>query len=317
MVVAQDYDILFMDVQMPEMDGFAATREIRKLAKAGIDRLPILAMTAHALTGDREKSLAVGMNDHVAKPIDMKKLYAALRRWLSPEKFAEVACDVPDSVSDQGRLFTPPAPALDMEEGINRLGGNRELYMRLLRDFIAGYGETPEQLMQELRAERREEAVHRVHAIRGIVASLGGKALATAAAEMETALQQSEQGVSFALGEPLRVFIDRHEALIMAIGAILARQPAVLPVRREGPPGDLVELRDLLKRLKEFLGRKEPLPCKEIMVTLLQKRWSESYEETLAELNRLVQRYRLTEAIGFLDKEFKDIEGKMGEKNDE
>ncbi len=98
MVRAREYDIVFMDIQMPEMDGIIATREIRKLDRKGIDRLPILAMTAHALFGDRETSLDAGMNDHLNKPVDRDLLVAALRRWLPDEKHAAVTIDDPAGV---------------------------------------------------------------------------------------------------------------------------------------------------------------------------------------------------------------------------
>ncbi len=79
-----DYDLVLMDIQMPEMDGLTAAKEIRKNPRYA--DLPILAMTAHAMAGDRELSLNVGMNDHVTKPIDPDALYAAIRRWLRPKK---------------------------------------------------------------------------------------------------------------------------------------------------------------------------------------------------------------------------------------
>jgi CheY-like chemotaxis protein len=288
---------------MPEMDGITATREIRKLDKAGVGRLPILAMTAEALAGDRERSLDAGMNDHLNKPIDPDALGAALRQWLPPEKRAAVAAAEPGPVTNPS-LPILPTPALDMENGLKRLGGNRELYLRLLRDFVADHGDTLEQLLQELRTDRWEDALHRIHAIRGVAGNLGGKLLESAAAELEKACRaagNAGDGV-FALGEPLRVFIDRHEALILAIGALLVQQPVIAQVKPEGPPGDVTELRQLLGQLQWFLGRKEPRPCNEILKTLLQKRWPEEQEILLAELNRLVQRYRLAEALAILNK---------------
>ena len=303
LVRAKEYDLVLMDIQMPEMDGITATREIRKLDKAGVGRLPILAMTAEALAGDRERSLDAGMNDHLNKPIDPDALGAALRQWLPPEKRAAVAAAEPGPVTNPS-LPILPTPALDMENGLKRLGGNRELYLRLLRDFVADHGDTLEQLLQELRTDRWEDALHRIHAIRGVAGNLGGKLLESAAAELEKACRaagNAGDGV-FALGEPLRVFIDRHEALILAIGAVLVQQPVIAQVKPEGPPGDLTELRQLLGQLQWFLGRKEPRPCNEILKTLLQKRWPEEQEILLAELNRLVQRYRLAEALAILNK---------------
>ncbi|MCL2005941.1 MAG: ATP-binding protein [Planctomycetaceae bacterium] len=81
-----DFDLILMDIQMPEMDGLAATRAIRKLEKPGMDRLPILAMTAHALEADYQKSLAAGMNDHLTKPVEPERLRKALEKWLERER---------------------------------------------------------------------------------------------------------------------------------------------------------------------------------------------------------------------------------------
>ena len=105
----------------------------------------------------------------------------------------------------------------------------------------------------------------------------------------------------------MSVFIDRHEALITAIGVVLAQQPAVLPDKPEGQPGSASELRPLLERLKLALASEEPLPCIKILEELSQRRRFESHETALAEVNHLVQQYRLAEALAFLNKEFDDV----------
>ncbi|MDR2302518.1 MAG: response regulator, partial [Deltaproteobacteria bacterium] len=83
-VKAKNYDLVLMDIQMPEMDGLTASEAIRNMP--GFEELPIVAMTAHAMSGDKEASLAAGMNDHVTKPINVKDLFQALNRWIDPEK---------------------------------------------------------------------------------------------------------------------------------------------------------------------------------------------------------------------------------------
>jgi PAS domain S-box-containing protein len=324
MVRASDYDILFMDIQMPEMDGFTATRKIRNLDREGVDRLPIIALSSYAIVGDREKSLAAGMNDHLTKPINPKVLEATLLQWLSQEKRTAVVVDEPSQFTKQKIVSISPSADLDVEDGLNRIGGDQKFYMKLLRDFVAEYMETSTLLLQELRADQLEDAIYRVHAIRGVAGNIGGKEMAAAAAELENVCQaydenagSAENGVPLALREPLRVFIDRHEALITAIGVVLAQQPAVLPDKPE-PEGKLwsaEELCPLLKRLKLALASEEPLPCMEILEVLSQSRWSEYHETALAEVNRLVQQYRLAEALVFLNKEFDDIIKKTEERN--
>ncbi|MCP5169423.1 MAG: response regulator [Hahellaceae bacterium] len=81
-------DLVLMDCQMPVMDGYEATRQIRNLP--GKEQLPILALTAHALTSDREKCLNAGMNDHITKPIDFDLLFRKIREWLPSETYADV-----------------------------------------------------------------------------------------------------------------------------------------------------------------------------------------------------------------------------------
>ncbi len=301
MVRAKEYDIVFMDVQMPEMDGIEATREIRKLDKTGALSLPILAMTAETLASDREKILDAGMNDHLTKPVDRDALGAALRQWLPPEKYT--AAD-PNLITKPALMPIPTMTGLDTEAGLKRLGGNRELYLRLLGDFVADHGDTPTKLLEELRTERRDEAVHRIHAIRGVAGNLGANELQAAALELEKACRAVKDGGSVSLEEPLRVFIDRHEGLMLAIGAGLAQLPAASQDKPEGPLGDAAELRPLLEKLRAALESEEPHPCKEILVVLLQKRWPANQEIILAELNHLVQRYLLPEALALLDKEF-------------
>ncbi|MFZ4441231.1 MAG: response regulator, partial [Syntrophales bacterium] len=306
MVRAKEYDIVLMDIQMPEMDGIKATREIRKVERAGVDRMPIIAMTAHALAGDREKSLAAGMNDHISKPINPNVLEAALRQWLPPAKCTAVAADTLDPVINPDLLSIPPLPGLDVAGGLDRLGGNRELYLKLLRDFVGGYGygEAPAQLLRDLRAGMREAALHRIHTIRGVAGNLGAKELTAAATALEMACRTAGDVIPFSLGEPLRVFIDCHETLMMAIGTILAKHPSALPgksVKPKGPPGNMAELLPLLEELKKALDSDEPLPCKKLLSALLQRRWPEDQETLLAEVNRLVQRYRLPEALVVLN----------------
>jgi len=311
----RDYDIVLMDIRMPEKDGFAATREIRGMEGKTADRLPILSMTAHALEGDREKSLEAGMNDHLAKPVDRDALRAALRRWLPREKRVPVASCASDFAEEEASL-PAPLPGLDMEAGLKRLGGNRRLYLELLGKFVADYGEWPRWLGEELRAGRKEDAGRRAHSIKGIAGSLGAGELERAAATLEKVVGRGEGPADSSLEEALREFVEAHGKAMSAAGSVLALRPEAQPGKPKGAAGDPAELGPLLEGLKRGLENEEPLPCKKIMEELLEKQWPAECEEALEKLKRLVLRYRLGEALAFLEKEFDGIAGEREGRDD-
>src|SRR6185503_2740414 len=140
------WDVVLMDIQMPEMDGFQATARI--LAQPRFARLPIVAMTAHATVEERQQCVAAGMVDHVTKPIDPSALYDALARF-RPEgpAAARASSRSADLIRGSARRDAPLAAApsgelleteeLDTAQGLRRVAGNRPLYLRLLRQFVA------------------------------------------------------------------------------------------------------------------------------------------------------------------------------------
>ncbi|MBK6907954.1 MAG: response regulator [Rhodocyclaceae bacterium] len=138
---------VLMDIQMPLMDGFAATAALR--ADPANAALPIIAMTAHGLSGDRERSLAAGMNDHVVKPVVFDALMAALARALSPRRAAsdpECRAPVPVTVPVASPLVTDMKvpeglEVIQIEEAMSRLRGRGALYLRLIKLFVSQGGE--------------------------------------------------------------------------------------------------------------------------------------------------------------------------------
>ena len=127
------YDCVLMDVQMPVMDGYTATRKIREDGR--FEGLPILAMTANATVDDRERCRAAGMNDHVAKPIRPQLLYEALLKWI---EHGERDLPGPEDSTDEGGeqdVSVPDLPGIDTEAGLARVGGNVRSYMKLLAKF--------------------------------------------------------------------------------------------------------------------------------------------------------------------------------------
>ena len=129
------FDVVLMDLQMPEMDGYQATAQLR--ADSRLAALPIIAMTAHATVEERQRCFAAGMNDHVAKPIDPAALFEAVGRFYKPSEVAP-ARDQASGPAPQEAL--PPIAGLDTNDGLARVGGNRTLYVKILRQFAEQQG---------------------------------------------------------------------------------------------------------------------------------------------------------------------------------
>ena len=196
----KDFQAVLMDIQMPVLDGYGATRAIR--AEARFLDLPIIAMTANAMAGDREKALASGMNDHVAKPIDPEQLFASLARWIRPGEW-EAGPPGPGLGEDQTQKpeqkeadLPESIPGVDLRDGLTRVGGNQELYRRLLLKVRDDYVEAEEEIKSLLDRGLAQEAERLAHSIKGVAGNVGAKSLQTAAARVEAVLKPGGDDLS-------------------------------------------------------------------------------------------------------------------------
>lgn len=185
----KSFDLVFMDIQMPEMDGLEATRKIRLDEK--YNNLPIIAMTAHAMTGDREKSLAAGMNDHITKPIDPAVLHQTLKLWVAGNKtrvaVESLQVDAPKTLDDN-LVDLPHLPGIDQKDALKRLNNKAKLFLRMLVDFQHSFGSLP-RLLQELACDGDWQAIkEKVHAVKGVASYVGAISLYNVACELEGSL---------------------------------------------------------------------------------------------------------------------------------
>ena len=190
------YDIVFMDVQMPEMDGLEATRAIRS-RKTGVlnPRIPIIAMTAHALKGDRERCLEAGMDDYISKPIVPQAFTETLEKWL------DRAQKRPSADLAPGGKTEPSAspPIFDRQALIARLMGDEDFARTIIAVFLEDVPKRILALRGHLDRGDAGSAGFQAHAIKGAAANVGGMALSAVASEMEEAGKAGRRDVFVSL----------------------------------------------------------------------------------------------------------------------
>jgi len=173
------FDIILMDVQMPEMDGFEATREIRKLEKQSGGHIPVIAMTAYATEGDRERCLAAGMDAYVSKPISAAKLFKAIEVLIAPEESAQ---------STDGQK----GDSLNKDSLIKSFENDHSLLQELVEIFISDYPQMLASLRKSLQATDAKTFSRTAHSLKGMLRNFQAEAAADTAFDLEKRGQQGQ-----------------------------------------------------------------------------------------------------------------------------
>jgi PAS domain S-box-containing protein len=255
-VKSADFDLIFMDVQMPDMDGYTATKQIREYQSSQgnavnppIRRTPIIAMTARSLSGDRQECIAAGMDDYVSKPIDPDQMFSVLVKWIQPMNPASVpppSLQPEPPISDTGLSLPEILPGIDIQNGLKRLFDNQKLYLQLLMDFHASYETAAIRIRKALAEKDHDAARHLAHTLKGVTGHLGTDELHKAVCGMEEGIRENR-------GE---VFLDPFEkALNQVITSIRClKTDASCPAgEAEAAQSDLSETGVLLKQTNDLL----------------------------------------------------------------
>ncbi len=282
----EEFDAVLMDVQMPQMDGYEATRRIR--ANPSHRRLPIIAMTAGAMTGDREKCLAAGMNDYLSKPIDGATFLATLKKWLP------VAVGPGRTARGSGRpLPSPPPPWLVADRpglrpaaAIMRMDNNWPLYL----EIMAGFATTQQTCAADIEAAVAggdlDTARRLAHTVKGLAATLGMQRVTEAAAAMEKAARNRLSAAAF---PPLVTELDAAVGEALAPVTDIEARAGELTSAEAAPPQDVVadhqpSLLESLAALHRLL--KENNPAAEELLAPLRGQFPGDHDAA-ADLDRL------------------------------
>lgn len=192
-----NYAMVLMDLQMPVMDGFEASRHIRQLP--GKETLPIIAMTASVLQEDRQLCLAIGMNDYIGKPIEINQLMSCLLHWLPQNQSTPTQVVAPVlSKEEQIQQALAAIPGLNAALGLKLLRGKLDKYLQILGMFAQSHAEDVVTIRHHLNAGEKETPLRMVHTLKGLTATLGAEELSKRALALELALKASESEASIA-----------------------------------------------------------------------------------------------------------------------
>jgi two-component system, sensor histidine kinase and response regulator len=259
------FDVVLMDLQMPEMDGHQATAKIRSDPRFA--NLPILAMTAHATIEERQRCLAAGMNDHISKPIDPALLFETVGRFYKPATAS--APPGPPAVlplpgrEDRGEgersLSVPDLPSfdgLDTKDGLTRVAGNQKLYLKLLRQFAEQQGPSVEQITAALGQGDTALAERLAHTLKGVAGNIGAKPVQAAAGALEKLIRDR---AATAETEPaVRQVAAALDPLLAQLRNALPSPKPPTPLPNSPPPTDPAQTRAAAAQLTKLLSEFDP-----------------------------------------------------------
>jgi PAS domain S-box-containing protein len=288
-----EFDGVLMDCQMPVMDGYTATREIRKNPQ--LNELPIIAMTANAMAGDREKVIEAGMNDHIAKPLNVAEMFATIAKWVKASDGAG-GTPVAEVVTKQTVGGLPLLPGIDVTAGMATTMNNEKLYTRMLIKFRDSQGSFNE-LFAAARKDGDPQAAERAaHTLKGTAGNIGAKGIQAAAGELEHACNTGQDTATIeALLAKVLVELEPVITGLQSINAGEATVPATAAkLSEEALQAEIARLTALLEESDSDAG--------DLLSDLLDKISGTPLAKALKPVSDAINDYDFDEALERLKK---------------
>ena len=293
-VHANKFDAVLMDVQMPIMDGYKATEILRETYPSA--QLPIIAMTANALTGDRERSIESGMNDYISKPINPDILFETLVKWLTGDAERNIKKSLKEASYEKVEV-------LDFNRTLIRLGNKESFYYNLLNRYCHNYNNLANEFSAMRRNKQYNEAKRFIHSLKGVTGNIGAMKLSKFITEFEQQYESYDEGL---LSEKLKILSDLNEELLNRIAEIISKENS------EGKQLSLnFDVCDALNKLAEALKKARANEIKESMNYLLANIEATGFMAQINEIKKQVERYRFKDAKAMVD----DLINVIGEQN--
>lgn len=286
--VPSKYQLVFMDLQMPVMDGYQSTIEIRKLKD--YKTLPIVAMTADAMTGVREKVLEIGMMDMVTKPIDPDEVFAQLLQWISKTDGIKLDKLKPKKKETKQEIDIPDIAGLNIEDALKRINHNKKLYVNILNKFVENNKDIVQKIKISYQKKDYETTKRIIHTLKGVSGNIGADEIHNLTKVVEQDIVNHKDA---SLKEGLIILDKKIQQLIKSISTSFGIKEEKKLVEM-----DLVKINEFIPQLKEFLVKKSP-KAKEVIKDLANAGLSgKEFDEMVHKLNR----YDFKKALLLLDK---------------
>ncbi|RCU45278.1 response regulator [Corallincola holothuriorum] len=283
------FDGVLMDCQMPVMDGYAATRKLRE--NSAWKDLPVLAMTANAMAGDREKVLAAGMNDHIAKPINVREMFAIMAKWIKPSANIAPLTDTPKAVAAPVSAELPDFPGIDKQAGLAVTQGNQQLYLKLLNKFLSGQQGFEQQFLLARQDSDADAPERTAHTLKGTAASIGALAVAEQARLLEQACQ--EQQSDEIVAELLAAVIVELAPVIAGLSLHLVKPETEVAVSE---PLDMAQLTPLIAQMRILLDECNT-DAAELLTAVERVPGIAAHKGALERLSQAISDYEFDDAI--------------------
>lgn len=281
MIAKHPFDAILMDIQMPVMDGYNATKRIKKLP-GRLNKIPIIAMTAHAMDNERKKCHTAGMCDHIAKPIIPNLLYATLVKWIKPRKH-RVTPKALGPATKNHSAFPESLPGFDLEDGLLRFAGNKKLFLKLLFKFHDKYHDMAEQISTALNNDDTKSARELAHMMKGSSGNFGATALQNAAASLELALKNKEETQIDTFFQEFSIAMKLVNDSISHIIPALADDTCSAPARESSSPLDHRALITLIHAIKDGITN-DYSAALETTTVLLKQLHNTAYQTEIQEI---------------------------------
>jgi len=286
-------DGVLMDCQMPVMDGYEATRQLRKQEQ--FKDLPILAMTANAMLGDKEKVINAGMNDHIAKPINVQNMFNTMAQWIVPSNPNREVLLTDDESHIISEDITELA-GIDVSAGLATCQGNQKLYRKLLVKFKESMSNFKQQFQTAQDSEDSDASARCVHSLKGVAGNIGATKVYEAAQELELACNEGQ------LDEQIQPLLENVlSSLSIVLSSLDTLEQESNPISKEDIPLDTEKLQLLLSQLRELL-EDDDADAADIVEEIEELPGITSHQINLKRLLKAIDGYDFELALEELDK---------------